>query len=377
MPSDSAHATSHSPLTRPAVALFALALAVGAGTVRLNSTNPAAQVAAGLVDPAQVPQLVDLAREALRRDSANAYRWADLAEALDFKGDTIGARKAFDRAATLSDQIPQIWLRQTNFFVGHNQPEDALRTAARVLAIVPDYDTVLFNYLDGVEPEKIAAAIAGNPRAMRSWFQYQIARNHSEAAKLAWSKIPDRGIKLTSFYVDYLVRTGDLDRAVRIWSDFLGDRRGDYPRRNLVYNGAFTSEFLESPLDWNIRSSADFETARDGNSVRITFSGAKNVNYANLTQTVILPSAGTYRFTARIMTRDITTNEGVRLAIPDLAVSTEPLGGTTDWTPVSIDFTVSAPRAIGVALIRQPSRKFDNKISGTAFVSAVAVLPVR
>src|ERR1035438_8701116 len=52
---------------------------------------------------------------ALVADSANPYRWADLAEACAHAGQMDRARYAFQRALALSRDIPPILLRDANF----------------------------------------------------------------------------------------------------------------------------------------------------------------------------------------------------------------------------------------------------------------------
>ena len=71
------------------MAVFSLCLCAGAVAFRLH--------------PADLPNEPTLAdyQAALRLDSANGYRWADVAEALGEAGREAEARQAFDRALEL------------------------------------------------------------------------------------------------------------------------------------------------------------------------------------------------------------------------------------------------------------------------------------
>ena len=163
--------------------------------------------------------------------------------------------------------------------------------------------------------------------------------------------------------------------------DYLGgvarNRRGPYPDRNLLFNGTFQMELLPGPLDWHITPDADqFETALTKKNVTIRFLGKGNVAYDHLSQVAILPRAGTYRLTMRVKTEGITTNEGIRLAVSDLGLATEPIGGTNDWMTVSLDVKVNEARAIRVAVVRRPSEKFDNKLAGTVWIDSVTLEPL-
>ena len=77
----------------------------------------------------------------------------------------------------------------------------------------------------------------------------------------------------------------------------------------------------------------------------------------------------------RVKTDGITTNEGRRLAVTDLGLGTEPIGGTNDWMTVALDVKVNQERAIRVAVVRRPSEKFDNKIEGTVWIDSVTLVP--
>lgn len=127
-----------------------------------------------------------------------------------------------------------------------------------------------------------------------------------------------------------------------------------------------------------MESSIDSCVAHTGtHSLRIRFAGTENVNYAQTTQkTSVLP--GTYRFTAFIRTENITTNMGVAFRIFDaedssrLNVLTDQFVGTRDWTEVEKIIQVPiATQLLGIQVIRQPTIKFDNKVSGTAWIDTI------
>lgn len=344
------------------------------------SASPAGQTQPGY------EQAVQLYREALESDEDSPYRWADLAEALQAAGHTREATLCFERAMALAPSIPQIWVRHANFLFMEDRPNQALSSAAKALATVPDFDEVLFGNFDRLidDPAVVAATIANQPRILQSWMKHLIAVHDAPAAALAWSRIAASGhadASLTSDYVRYLLESQHLAEAQTVWSEWLGDKKGDYPRSNLIFNGRFESDPTGSPLDWSITKphleEADFyETIREKDGVRIQFNGKSNIKYDNVSQLVVLPRAGKYRLTAHMKSMEITTNEGPRLAVTDLNLASESLTGSHDWMAVSLEFTTSQPRAVRVAIIRRPSEKFDNKISGIIWVSRMTLTPV-
>ena len=354
---------------RIAMAVFSLFVCVGAVAFRMHLTDPVGEPTLGHY------------QEALRGDSANGYRWADVAEALAEAGRDAEARQAFTRAVALSPGIPAVWLRYTNYCFFHNDTKTALPMAAHVLATVPDYDGILFHYFDRIveNPAAVLAAIGGDRRAARAWLEHLIASNNSKAARSAWNLIVEAGFgddKLAAGYVDYLLRVKAWDGALTTWAEWLGKRRGPYPDRNLLFNGKFEMEPTAGALDWHITPDVDqFETALTKKNVTIRFLGKGNVTYDHLSQVAILPRAGTYRLTMRLKTEGITTNEGIRLAVTDLGLATEPISGTNDWMTAPLDVTVDQARAIRVAVLRRPSEKFDNKIAGTVWIDSVTLIP--
>lgn len=377
------------------VSLLGFGLAISAAILRLQPIDPLLKAEAAMVDPGGKPAAVLLYRQALARDNASPYRWADLAEALAATGNVTDARRCFDRALELGSDVPAIWLRRANFSFQQNQTEDALRDATRVLQSVPDYDSVLFHYFDRLvnNPALVLSHIGGLRRATRSWFAHLIAVNDAAAARLAWNRIESAHFadeSLVISYLDFLIRSKSWDQARDTWASYLGDRQGDYLRPNLLFNGGFESEPTGSILDWRLVTSGEFETLRDlairregKYSIRIRFFGKENVTYTGMSQVAILPGDADYTLTLWIKTEGITTNEGVRLAVTDVESSarldykTSPINGSNDWMPITIKFTSRQTRVIKVSVVRQQSGKFDNKIQGTVWVDSASLVAVR
>jgi hypothetical protein len=103
------------------------------------------------------------------------------------------------------------------------------------------------------------------------------------------------------------------------------------------------------------------------------------VNYADAIEKTSVPS-GTYRFTAYIRTEDITTDKGIAFRIFDpeeysrLNATTDQFVGTTDWKRVEQIVRVpTATKLVAIEVVREPTMKFDNKVSGTAWIDDVSL----
>jgi hypothetical protein len=346
--------------------------------------------------PQSLARAEELLREAVRRDPSSAYRWAALGEHALASERADTARLCMTRAAELGPNIPPILIRAANFHFAVNEPGAAMQYGRRILALIPDYDAVVFALyarMDIPVEKVLASGIPPAKRAGAAYFRNLLGRAPAGECDLGWRWLAARewtDDKLASEYVDQLLARRNYAGAVRTWAGYLGQRRGDYPDRNRLYNGGFEAEFTPAALDWKQRP-ADGATAARASGVahtgtsclRVDFLGQTNVAFDHVSQSAVV-EPGLYRFRAFVKTDDITTDQGVRFRIAD-AVSAERLEVITegftlgrDWTQVERVVRVpAATRLVTVQVVRQPSMKFDNKIRGTAWVDDVSLEPWR
>ena len=107
--------------------------------------------------------------------------------------------------------------------------------------------------------------------------------------------------------------------------------------------------------------------------------------YHEVYQFVKVSPGQSYRLQAFMKTQDITTDSGTRLEVHDaynasaLSRVTDDLTGTSDgWTSLLLDFTTGPKTAlIVVGLVRLPSKKLDNLISGKVWLDDLQLTPTR
>ncbi len=332
-------------------------------------------------------QAAGLARSLLAADPANPYHWSDLGEALAESGRFAEARSCFRRAAELGPNIPPVLMRAAAFHIRAGEARAALPLMLHIMELIPDYDAIIFYYCDRLIPiAELLPPLARNPRAARSHFRFLLDSGNVEHATAAWASLREHGLaedELAAAYLDLLLRHGRHEQALRAWVAWLGPRAGEYPERNLIYNGGFESQLTGSPLDWRIQPLAGAEAVRDSSRaaegrtcLRLSFAGTVNPNYSHVTQLVYLP-AGRFRLTARIRSEQLTTDQGLFLRISEAApggrqlAETEQVMGTTDWRTLETTFAHSQSGLAAVQICRRPSRKFDSKIRGVVWVDAV------
>jgi hypothetical protein len=337
---------------------------------------------------------ISLFRELLQRDSQNPYRWVDLGEAFLEAGQKEEARACYGQVLALAPQSASFLLRVANFYFLIGENNQALPITARILKLIPDYDSIIFSEYTRLVDHPEEVLLYGLPedrRAVKSWLEYLMQAGRLDDAQRTWDWVAQRGYDDDSTageYAGFLVQQGHPDSAVSAWAQHLGARAGDYRKSNDLFNGDFEFEVNPSPFDWNLGHAQGVEVARECTtarpencSLRISFAGTQNVDFVAASQLAFVRS-GPYHFHASIRTEGLTTDQGIRFRIYDaelrarLDVITGQFKATMPWSPVEQDLTVPPQtKLLRVQVIRQPSMKFDNKIMGTAWIDEMRLEP--
>ena len=327
---------------------------------------------------------------ALRGNPASPYRWCDLGESLLDSGQPETGRRCMVRAVELGPHMPQILLRAANFHFRLGDTDAALGYAARVLAMVPDYDAIIFNSYSRLDVGTDAVLNRGLPhdsRAVQAYFRYTLSSGTPEDAASVWAWMRRNSLnddRSADDYAGFLIRRHLYQEAAGVWAAQMGTREEGYLKSNWLCNGDFSRDPSGAIFDWRITPVAGVDVSRDASgtgagqtALRIEFPGTANLAYQNVEQTAFV-QPGSYRFSARMRTAAITTDECVGFRVFDrenpgrLDIHTQPLRGTTDWTKVETVFRVSAgSNLLVVQVFRAPSLKFDNKIQGTVWITDV------
>lgn len=332
--------------------------------------------------------------KALRRDPNSPSRWADTGEAMLRAGRYGDAQYCMSQALALGPHIPPLLMQAADFYSKTHQMGRAMEQMWRVLADTDTYDGLIFAWFAERQvpvSEVLAHGLPPTPRAAAAYMRSLIEMERP-GGKEVWAWISAHGFadaRLAREYVEYLTARHDYESAASAWALYLGPHRNGYLESNWVFNGDFESEFTDTPFDWRIDQQDDVEVSRDAqvahsgtHSLRITFAGKENVDYGHFSQTAFV-KPGRYRFEAWMRTDRLTTNQGVGFRILDpaapslLDVQTERMTGSADWKRVEEVFEVSPKtRLIRIQVVRRPSEKFDNQISGTVWIDTVSLTPM-
>jgi O-antigen ligase len=332
--------------------------------------------------------------EALRRDPNAPSRWCDAGEALLKSGRTAAAQFCFSKALDLGPHVPPILQRAADFYYGTGQTGRALDLTTRVLRDTSTYDSTIFSwYFSRKLPvtEVLARGLPQDRRTFQSYVRYTIGGDSIPDSEAVWNRTVSRGYvddQLAREYLDYLFANREYKTAAQSWARYVGQRGAGYLESTWVFNGDFECEPSGSVFDWRIDHRDDVEVTEDAGvahtgsrSLRIRFQGNENLNYSHVTQTAFV-KPGRYRFEAYVRTERLTTDEGIGFRILDptaasrLDVKTERVTGTSDWRKIDQVFEVRPQtRLIQIQVVRQPSLKFDNNISGTVWIDTVQLTP--
>ena len=353
----------------------------------LNFSNP------------DIPKAIEDFTHALKIDPLSQDYWMDLASAYDADGNDAAAEDAYVQAHKV---YPASALADWNYgnFLLREGKDDAAYQAMR-LAVRGDPDLLelaisrvwhssqdVNQLLDNMIPADVDSYITA--------LGFFSKIHQGKPALAVWQRLValHQPVRLNRTFVFFyeLFEEDDSADALAAWNEAVeaaGDPglavRGD----SLISDGYFEDAFPDGGLGWEWQSqpgtTIDFDRSTPdgkGRSVRLDFDGGANVNISEPLEYVAVEPGRTYHFHAEIRTEQITTDSGMRFLVSDarhsgLAVQSNNLTGTNPWTSVDLDVTtLPITHYLAVELFRDPSKRFDNKLSGTAWLADVSLKPV-
>jgi len=372
---------------------------------RIEPSNPAIWYQLGRFrqldfDHADLPLAITDYQRAVQLNSHSPYYKLDLASAFEMSGDNNDADRYFRAAqsgypisAEVSWKYGNFLLRQQRLPEAYAEIHHALLEDPKLLLLAvsrvwysdPDVKVLLDQVLPDT-PEADWQAIgylsdAGQASAALTVWNHLIARKPS----MEWTQV--------FALIDLLVTQNRFEESGTVWRQAIaGDEAAalGYSAGSLVYDGGFEKDISGGGFGWRQRDvqgvdfSIDTEEKHSGKrSARLTFDGTQNPSYEDLYQFLLVSPHTRYRFRGFLRTDQISTNSGIRFEIVDpqndrdLHVVTPNETGSEAWTLEELDFTTGRhTQMIQIRVIRRPSERLDNKISGTVWIDDVAVFPI-
>ncbi len=337
---------------------------------------------------------------ALSLNPASWETWLDLAAAYESESNPIEARDAFLHAkkvyplsAEVSWQYGNFLLRQGEFdpaftemrLAAEADPRRAAEAFSRSLRAGSSVDTALDRILPPIS------------EAYLDVIRDQSADGRTANALKVWDRLATlhpRFALYDSFpLVSALMNERRLAEAARVWDQavvFAGLADVQSPPGSVLWDGGFESNVKGFGFSWLISEgfhavqvSIDSQQKHSGNnSLRLTFDGKSNVNFAGVCHYVPVHPSTAYRFSAWVRTNGLTTDQGIRFQLHSLgtldmsAVVTPEIHGTVSWAPIELRWSSGRDvQELQVCVVRFPSDETNGKIQGTAWVDDVALVP--
>jgi tetratricopeptide (TPR) repeat protein len=347
-----------------------------------------------------VPELaISAYRKALSLDPQYANAWLDLASSYEALGRTAEAASAFQSARRVYPASAQVAWSYGNFLLRQGQMDSAFAEIRRAVVADPRRGKEAFSVGSRVEPDLDRLLERTVPPSRQVYLDIiQVLSDNNEPAKAlrVWDRLaalhPQLQLRSNYQLIDLLRRNRLIDDAARVWRQtaaFSG-YAGIDPPNSLLWDGGFESGQTGLAYTWFFSSGAhgvrigpqSQEKHSGSQSLRVTFDGRSNLTFQDVCHVVPLQSAASYRFSAYVRARDLSTDQGPHFVlgaiggVPAAPLVTKDLLGSFDWQEIAADWTPpQGAIEAQVCLARLPSDQPDNKIRGTLWLDDVSLVP--
>jgi hypothetical protein len=359
-----------------------------------------------LEDP-QPQSAIDAYKKALSLDPRSADTWLDLGTVYESEGKIDDARNAFVQAKRVYPLSPEVSWRYGNFLLRRDELDPAFAQIKHAVEADPKRAPAAFALRMRFEPDAKSVGDRVNSALNRVLPESQAAylgvvsalaaQEKPDQALAVWSKLATLHpqIQLSDSYalLELLLHKRLIDDAQRVWAQalaFSNVSRPQGPPGSVVWDGGFGSNVIGGGFTWRyapfvggVVTTLDTKEKHSGNrSLRLTFNGLSNVNFNDVCQYVPVQPSTSYRFSSWVMTRSLSTDQGVRFGLHSIGDSasrvawTDDVEGTQPWTKIELPWTSGSDvRELQICVSRMPSAKFDSKIRGSAWIDDVALVP--
>ena len=337
---------------------------------------------------------------ALSLNPGSSDAWLDLATTYESEGNLTAARDAFLYAKKVYPLSPEVSWRYGNFLLRQRELEPAFAEMRHAVEADPGRGAEAFSRSLRVEPniKKILDRILppiGEVYVDVIWDQ--ITDGQTDIALQVWDRLvaihPRVPLRDVFPLVGALRKTKRITDARRVWDQAaivagMADLQG--PPGSVLWDGGFESGVTGGGYSWlfpeglrNVQISIDVQEKHTGNhSLRLTFDGKSIVSSTDICHYVPVQPLTSYRFSAWVKTRAVTTDQGVRFQLRSLGTQDTPVAVTPDvhgsepWTRIEVPWSSgNGVQELQVCLVRLLSDQIENKIKGTTWVDDVALVP--
>ncbi len=341
-------------------------------------------------------------RKAIALNPVATDAWLDLATAYELDGNTEKAREAYLQAKKTYPVSADVFWRYGNFLLREGQQAEAYAELRQAIDADPHRAAVAFSraYRSNPDVDELLDQLLPPKQAVYIDVIWQaVDAEQLAVAKTVWARLiklqppPHLMLRDIDHFVARLLQAGEFSEARRVWDE--GTATMKLPplfqlQSSVVWDPSFETDITNAVFSWHysplvqgVSVGLDRTVRHFGDqSLRLTFDGKGDPELeAACTLAVVQPST-TYRFSGWIKTEAINSDQGIRFRLRPIGdnqapvIDTKQVLGTKGWTSVDQDWTSSpSVRQVQICITRIASENADLRISGTAWVDDVNLVP--
>src|SRR6266513_2391195 len=337
---------------------------------------------------------------ALSLNPGSSDIWLDLATAYESEADVVAARDAFLHAKKVYPLSAAVSWRYGNFLLRQGELEPAFTEMRHAVEADPQRAAESFSRFlrAGSSVELTLDRLL--PPVKEAYIDViwdQTTDGHTDNALKVWDRLvaihPHVPLRDVFSLIAALRNSKRITDARRVWDQAvvvagMADLQG--PPGSVLWDGGFESGVIGGGYSWlvpeglrNLQISIDAQEKHSGNhSLRLTFDGKSIVSSTEICHYVPVQPLTSYRFSAWVKTRAVTTDQGVRFQLRSLATEDTSVAVTPDvhssepWTLIELPWSSgNGVQELQICLVRLLSDQLENKIKGTTWVDDVALVP--
>lgn len=337
--------------------------------------------------------------QAARLNPYDPQTWLDLGTAFQFQGETEKAEACLRRVDELAPHIPRFQWAIANFYLLHDNVDEAFQHFKMVLEGDQGYEMEIFRTAwkaSGDESKILAELVPEGSGPNLDYLNFLLSTHRLEQASAVWDRVAASPGKFdpswASPYIDALINSDQPAKAYKVWSVLRA--KGLIPvtyeatSQNLIENGDFENQPMNMGFDWRIAPVSGIYVGLDdstfhspAHSLLVQFPGTQNFDYHNIFQYVPVLPGHSYHLQGFMKAQGITTDSGPRLEVRDaynpslLDKFTDQLTGNSPaWMPLALDFKTGPKTSLlSINIARLPSQKLDNRIAGKVWVDDISL----
>jgi hypothetical protein len=343
---------------------------------------------------------LDAFHHATTLDPHYTEAWLDLATSYELDGNSEATRDAYQRAKESYPASAEVSWRYGNYLLRAGDLPRALEELHHALQADPHRAAAAFSRVyraDQNMDDILTKLLPAQPNIYIDVIEEARSANQLAVAQEVWARLLTLRPHLEThdFYrlVDALLAAGEDADARRIWDQGIATQNLPpllRPRGSVIWDPSFESGVSNFSFAWyfqpivqGVRTTFDSTQKLSGRqSLRISFDGKHNPNL-DVACTLGMVAPGTsYLFSGWIRTQELTTNQGIAFRLRGLGKDPAPsadsreIHGTTSWTVIDMPWTAGPGiRRVLVCVRRDPSDNPDVRISGSAWVDDVTLVP--